>query len=211
MKSHTPKPLVLCEGKEDLLAIQALAVHAGLAGKLVFEQYGGKDNLRNYLKLLKARPEYVRGEYSRILVTRDADTEFSHAWDALKGAVQDVFSVSVASPGDWCPLEDEPAIAAWIIPGPDQAGMMIETLCVESSRLRIPEVCSCLDSFIGCLSGIHGDPIHEKARFAIWTIAARGPEAKDRMSLEYAIPNLPIDWDAAAFAPLRDLLVGISS
>lgn len=210
MKQPTPKPLVLCEGKEDLLVIQALAAHAGIEGKLVFEQYGGKDKLRSYLKNLKARSEYANGEYSKVLVTRDADKDFNSAWDALKGAVQDTFSISPTSPGTWCPNEGQPEIAAWVIPGVGENGM-IETLCVESSRSRIPEVFTCLDSFIGCLNGIHGDPIHEKARFAIWTIAARGPEAKDRMSLEYAIPSLPIDWDAAAFAPLRDLLVGIAS
>lgn len=210
MKPHTPKPLVLCEGKEDLLVIQTLAAHAGIGEKLVFEQYGGKDNLRNYLRLLKARPGYVRGEYSRILVTRDADADFNSAWDAVKGAVQDIFSVNPASPGAWCQIEDAPEIAAWIIPGVGEKGM-IETLCVESSRSKIPEVLACLDSFIECLNGVHGDPVHEKARFAIWTIAARGPDAKGRMSLEYAIPNLPIDWDDTAFTPLRELLVGIAS
>lgn len=63
MKPHTPKPLVLCEGKEDLLVIQTLAKHAGLKGKLMFQQYGGKDKLRAYLHLLKTSPEYTRGEY----------------------------------------------------------------------------------------------------------------------------------------------------
>ena len=210
MKQHTPKPLVLCEGKEDLLVIEALATHAGIQGKLVFEQYGGKDKLRSYLKNLKVRSEYVRGEYSKILVTRDADRDFDSAWDALKGAVQAVFSISPTSPGAWSQIESEPEIAAWVIPGVGEKGM-IETLCVESTRSRIPEVFNCLDSFIGCLEGIQGDQLHEKARFAIWTIAARGPEAKDRMSLEYAIPNLPIDWDDAMFTPLKDLLVGIAS
>jgi hypothetical protein len=61
------------------------------------------------------------------------------------------------------------------------------------------------------LNGLHSEAVHEKARFAIWTIAAQGAGAKDRMSLKYAIPNLPINWDDEAFVPLRELLVGIAS
>lgn len=144
MKPHTPKPLVLCEGKEDKLVIETLADHAGLTGKIVFEDYGGKDNLRNYLRLLKASPEFVRGEYSKILVTRDADTDYASAWDASKGAVRDVFSITPGSLGAWEQIEGGPSITVWIIPGPDQTGM-IETLCVESSRSAIPEVLTCLD------------------------------------------------------------------
>jgi len=73
MKPHTPIPLVLCEGKEDLLVMETLAREAGIGGKLKFKDYGGESNLRKYLVNLKARPEFNRGEFSRILVTRDAD------------------------------------------------------------------------------------------------------------------------------------------
>ena len=79
MKPHTPIPLVLCKGKEDLLVLETLAKQAGLAGKLVFEDYEGESNLRKYLLNLKARPEFRRGEFSRILVTRDADANHHSA------------------------------------------------------------------------------------------------------------------------------------
>lgn len=210
MKPHTPKPLVLCEGKEDLLVIQTLANHAGLEGKLAFQQYGGKNKLRAYLHLLKTSPEYARGEYSRILITRDADSDFEASWQALKDSIVEAFSCEPTSPGEWIKTNDGSGIAAWIIPGPGKTGM-IETLCLESSRAKIPEVFNCLESFVTCLKGIHVEAVHEKARFAIWTIAAQGAGARDRLSLEYAIPNLPIDWDDASFTPLRDLLVGIAS
>lgn len=210
MREHIPKPLVLCEGKEDLLVIQELARRAGLEGKLVFEQYGGKDNLRAYLHTLKVSPEYARGQYSRILVTRDADMNFNSSWDALKGAIKEAFDSEIGEPGIWIKVKDAPDLAAWIVPGPGKTGM-IETLCLESSRTKAPEIFNCLDSFSNCIAGIQSVPLHEKARFEIWTITAQGAGAKGRMSLKYAIPNLPIDWDDAAFTPLRDLLVSISS
>lgn len=210
MKQHTPKPLVLCEGKEDLLVIQALAKHAGLEGKLTFQQYGGKDKLRENLHQLKASPEYARGEYTRILVTRDADIDFESSWQAVKDSIAEAFFCTTAQPGEWSKPEAGPAIAGWIIPGPGKTGM-IETLCLDSSRAKTPEIFVCLDSFVSCLKSLHGEAAHEKARFALWTIAAQGVGAKDRLSLEYAIPNLPINWDDDAFAPLRELLVAITS
>lgn len=210
MKAHMPKPLVLCEGKEDLLVIQALASHVGLGDKLTFQQYGGKDKLRANLHQLKASPEYARGEYSQILITRDADSDFTSSWQALKDSIAEVFSCEPTTPGEWVKHEAEPEIAAWIIPGPGKTGM-IETLCLESSRAKAPEVFKCLDSFVACLAEIHGSESHEKTRFALWTIAAQGAGAQKRLSLERAIPNLPIDWDDATFAPLRDLLVSIIS
>lgn len=138
MKLHTPQPLVLCEGKEDLLVIEALADHAGLGDKLTFLEYGGKDNLRSYLHLLKATPAYVRGEYSKVLVTRDADDNFDSSWAALKGAIGEAFSCEPQEPGE-------------------------------------------------CVKVVGGQ------------------------SLERAIPKLPIDWDDAAFLPLRHLLEDAAS
>lgn len=43
MMPHTPMPLVLCEGKEDRLVMEALAKHAGLEGKLAFQDYAGEN------------------------------------------------------------------------------------------------------------------------------------------------------------------------
>lgn len=210
MKSHTPKALVLCEGKEDLLVIRALANHAGLAEKLAFQQYGGKDQLRANLHQLKTSPEYARGEYSRILVTRDADSDFASSWQALQDAIVEAFSCKPVAPGKWIKREAEPEIAAWIIPGPGKTGM-IETLCLESSRKKSPKILECVDTFMTCLATVHGEQVHEKTRFAIWTIAAQGAGAQKRLSLERAVPMLPIDWDDVACTPLRDLLIATVS
>jgi hypothetical protein len=210
MKQPQPKPLVLCEGNEDLLVMDALANHAGLVGKLAFQQYGGKNRLQDYLHLLKASPEFVRGEYSKILVTRDADLDFGSSWDALKGALKEAFDCDVGEPGVWIKPSEAPEITGWVVPGPGKTGM-IETLCLDSSRTKAPAIFACLDSFANCLAGVHGSVLHEKARFEIWTIAAQGPGAKGRLSLQYAIPNLPIDWDDTTFRPLKDLLVRIAS
>ena len=206
MKPHVPKPLILCEGKEDQLVIEALAKHLGLETEFVIESYDGKDCLKAHLLTLKARPEFSRGEFSKVIVTRDADSDFASAWDAVKAAISSVFACQPNATGEWMALGNGMTITAWVIPGPGQSGM-IETLCMESARTKSPKVFSCLDSFVGCLEGVHGGKLHEKTRFAIWTIAAQGLGAQKRLSLERAIPNLPINWEDEAFSSLKKLMV----
>jgi hypothetical protein len=211
MKLHSSIPLVLCEGKEDRLVMEALAQHVGLEGKLVFEDYGGESKLRSYLSTLKVRPGFRRGEYSHVLVTRDADADFDSAWASVRGSITASFSCEPPDPGTWVPTDDGAQIAGWVIPGPGKSGM-IETLCLDASRSKFPDVFTCLDPFVDCLGKLNdGTPPHEKVRFALWTIIAQGSGAKDRLSLKYALKNLPLDWDDEAFTPLRKLLVKIGS
>jgi hypothetical protein len=209
MNDPVKKPLVLCEGKQDKSVMEELARRAGLQEKLDFREYGGKYRLRDYLNMLKARPEYVSGEYPRILVTRDADDDFGSSWQAIRDAIAEELGCHLDAPGHWVTTNENREIAAWIVPGDGRTGM-IETMCVDSSSEKFPKVNECLELFLECLACVYGAAMHQKARFAIWTIAAQGAGAKDLMSLEYAIPNLPIDWDDEAFKPLRDLLVRVA-
>lgn len=210
MTPHKPIPLVLCEGKEDRLVMEMLAQHAGLEGKLAFQDYGGESKLRAYLATLKVSPEFARGEYSRVLVTRDADANFSGAWASIRDSIKIVFSQTPASPGEWVPSEGGVQISAWVIPGPGKTGM-IETLCLDASRSKSPELFTCLDPFVACLGNLNEGIPHEKVRFALWTIIAQGAGAKDRLSLDRALARLPLDWGDEAFTPLRDLLTELSA
>lgn len=210
MTPHKPIPLVLCEGKEDRLVMEMLAQHAGLEGKLAFQDYGGESKLRRYLATLKVSPEFRRGEFSRVLVTRDADADFDQAWSSLKGSIRAVFSSEPMTPGVWIPTESGSQISAWVIPGPDKAGM-IETLCLEAARAKSPLDFGCLDPLMACLENLQDEKPHEKVRFAIWTIIAQGAGAKKRLSLERAIDHLPLDWGDEAFTPLRELLTKLTT
>lgn len=209
MKAHTPKTLVLCEGKEDMLVMQGLARHAALGELLEFQNYGGETKLRAYLANLKVSPEYSRGEYNKVLVTRDADKDFSSAWQSVADSIRAVFSDMPAKSGEWITSADGVQIAAWIIPGPGQTGM-IETLCLDAARSNSPETFMCLDPFVECLGRMLGEPPHEKVRFALWTIIAQGKAAKDRLSVELALKRISIPWEDEKFSGLRNLLAEIA-
>lgn len=210
MNVHVQKTLVLCEGKEDKLVMQCLAQHAKLEAGLAFEDYGGETNLRSYLANLKVSPEYAKGEYRKILVTRDADRDFDSAWQSVRNSIENVFSHTVMEPGDWVRNEDGVLLSAWVIPGPGQSGM-IETLCLDAARATTPEIFDCLDPFMECIGTLHTEAPHEKVRFALWTIIAQGKTAKDRLSVERALKQIPISWENEAFHGLRKLLEKVAS
>lgn len=193
---------VLCEGKEDRLVMQALAEHAGLGGRLQFEDYRGRDRLRDELRNLKVRPEYTSGALRRLLVTRDANGDPAGAWTSVASAVAEVLRAQVTQPGEWVQIPDGPELTAWVVPGPGRAGM-IETLCLQAGRERDATDFECLDGFVECLETRHRGPVHEKVRFAIWTIVSQGEGAKDRLSMDRAIRRLPMDWSSPIFDELR--------
>lgn len=204
MRAHTPKTLVLCEGKADKLVMECLAKHSGLDQNLKFESYDGSSKLREYLTNLKVSPEFTRGEYAKILVTRDADENYEAAVQSLQNAILEVFSVSVEIPGQWGNLTSGGKITTHVIPGSHQTGM-IETLCLNAARAKNPEQFTCLDHFIDCLEKQWGQRPHEKVRFTIWSIIAQGMLAQDRLSLPYAIKNLDFNWENAAYNDLKQL------
>jgi hypothetical protein len=210
MRAHTPKTLVLCEGKADRLVMESLAAHVGLRQNLVFESYDGESKLRENLANLKVSPEYTRGEYRKILVTRDADDNYVAALTSVHAAIQQVFAQTIENPGDWVDLNSTTKITSWIIPGPNQTGM-IETLCLNAARALNPNQFNCLDAFIQCLEGQWGKRPHEKVRFFVWTIIAQGALAQDRLSPEYAVKNLDFNWDDTAYNGLKELFLSLES
>lgn len=208
MIAHVPLPLVLCEGKEDMLILKEVAKAAGLGDKLRFDQYEGSGKLLPFLANLKVSPEYTRGEYSRILLTCDADNDYEKAWKTLSNAIADIFLCELPEPLARAEQENDPALSAAVISGPDKTGM-IETLCLDSSRTQAGEVFKCLDPLMECLESSQGKRPHEKVRFAMWTIIAQGNDARKRLSVERAISHIPMNWKCTTFAPLVEMLKSV--
>jgi hypothetical protein len=204
-----PAPgLVLCEGKEDKLVIERLARESGIAVEAVaFESYDGESKLRSFLGALKVEGRFSSGELKRVLVTRDADDNPAGMWTSLSNAVNEVFGLAISAPGDWQQTAEGPSVAAWLIPGGGESGM-IETLCMSAATGKARDVFPCLDSFQACLKALReGKDLHQKERFAYWTICGQDSDPRKRLSLERAIDHLEIDWGHQAFAGLKKMLV----
>ena len=206
--NQPPAPgLVLCEGKEDMLVIERLARESGIAAETIsFESYDGESKLPAFLAALKAEGRFASGELKRILITRDADNNPDGKWASLSSAVKTAFGLTVSAPGEWQQSPEGLNIAAWLIPGGGSTGM-IETLCMSAARGNAKDVFPCLDSFQACLEVLRkGKKLHEKERFAFWTICGQDSDPRKRLSLERAIDHLEIDWNHQAFDALRAIL-----
>lgn len=141
--------IVLCEGKEDKQVLECLLADMGI-DQVEVRKYEGKDNLRQALKLLIKSPEFTRGQYTRILVTRDADEDWDSAWASMRDTIQNVFKIQLNDAIEWVPINEDTQITAWVFPGHGQKGM-IETLCLDVARQTNPEAFECLDQYTDCL------------------------------------------------------------
>jgi len=201
--------VVLCEGKDDRQVIECLLVDMGISHVDVRE-YKGKDALRAALDLLKASPEFTRGELSKILITRDADDNWDSAWASLRDNTQAVFGIELPDVNQWTVLNDDTQVAAWIFPGRGKSGM-IETLCLDVARHSNPADFECLDQYALCLEQKHHAKLHEKARFEIWSIAAQTfPAPRRGLSMERVLKKLPLDWKNEMFQETRNILAALT-
>ena len=205
MTPSTQRHLVLCEGKEDRLVLMALVSHLGISEHYRFESYAESGSLRSFLRAVKTLPDFTDGTIRSILVTRDADSNYDDAWRSVSDGILEVFGIALPAAGDWYPLTESRKIAGWVIPGPNRTGM-IETLLLDAQRERESGIFQCVDSVMDCAEKIHGMPMHEKARFYIWTILAQEPGAKDRLTIERALKRMPPDWESDHFKLLSDIL-----
>jgi hypothetical protein len=208
MTPHASKPLVLCEGNEDRIIFEKIAEAAGLGNQIKFLGYGGDSKLSEFLEYIKDSPEYRRGEHSRILVTCDADDDSAKALKRLAAAIRKTFSCELTAPGETLASVDGLPISAWVVPGDGKSGM-IETMCMEASREKSPELFDCIDPLIECLEKNQGAKPHEKVRFAFWTIISQGNTARKRLSVERAIDKVPLDWSCETFSPVRKLFADL--
>jgi hypothetical protein len=141
--------------------------------------------------------------------SREADDSWDAAWQATSEAIREVFDTNVQEPCVWQRVNNETEIAAWIAPGRDCSGM-IETLCLQAVRSENSDTFFCLEQFAACLHERHAGDLHEKEKFAIWSIAAQVKDApRQRLSIPRAISNLNIDWNSPVFAELAAVLRSI--
>lgn len=197
--------LVFCEGDDDIAVMQKVARAEGVSG-LHFESYRGKDKFKDALSVRKNSRDFTSGAIRRMLVTRDADDSWDAAWQATKDAVAEVFGANLQEPGGWQHVNGATEIAAWIAPGRDCSGM-IETLCLKAARSKDSNTFYCLEQLAACLHERHAGDLHEKEKFAIWSIAAQVRDApRQRLSIPRAISYLNIDWKSPVFAEIADAL-----
>ena len=187
--SKTHPKLLLGEGREEEFFLTAIVGHLGLSNTIQVHYYGGKNNLRNFLKALPSRSDFDK--LTSIGITRDADDNIDTAKQAVADAIQNAN------------FRAELSVSMHIFPDNSQAGAL-EALCLDAARQTA--VWSCVESFEKCLleKGIEqlSPTNRDKRLLHVWLSSLKEPWLR----LGEAAKGNHIPFKNPAFTPLCDFL-----
>lgn len=178
--------MLLGEGKEENVFLDALLKHLGISGVQV-ENYGGKSNLSPFLKALKNRSGFARVE--KLSIVRDADDDPASAASSVNNAIaQAAFAADLT-------------VKKLILPGDAQVGAL-ENLCLQAIAGQPIE--TCIEEYMTCAAQATGHTHttttnKAKARIHAWLAAQPKPDLR----LGHAAADGLLDWSSPAFDQLR--------
>src|SRR5436309_10873396 len=178
--------LLLGEGREEEIFLDALLAHLGITGVQI-ERYNGKSNLAPFLKALKNRSGFA--QVVKLSILRDGDDDPVGAESSVTNAIaQAAFQADLT-------------IKTLILPGGMQVGAL-ENLCLQSIAGQPIE--SCVEEYISCAARATGynhttTTNKAKARVHAWLAAQPRPDLR----LGNAAAAGLIDWSSPAFDQLK--------
>ena len=139
-KFNANKPYaIICEGMDEFLFLIHYLNYLEIHEVDKFQDchhvmnFGGIDDLKNKLKMIKSFPNYqtVKG----ILIVRDAEKDAKAACNSLIDIIQQIWGVKIDSDGTIKISDDDIKIGFFLLPGFDDSGNYrngtLEDLCLE--------------------------------------------------------------------------------
>lgn len=190
---------VLVEGNDDVRLFRALAKHLGISDIQV-NQYGGRDNLRPFIRTFGVLPEFAN--VKALAIVADANSDRNATEQRIRGALS-----AVGLPGPRRPLEvlaqDNMRVCYLVVPHEAESGM-IEDVCLAS--VQADPAIDCVERYFECIKQTNvGGPREvwlAKARLHAFLASRERPDLR----LGEAADNGIWDFGADAFRPLKDLL-----
>ena len=198
-KVEVPR-LIIGEGSHDAFFLRALLRHCGL-GDIQTGHYGGKDNLRRALAVLRTQTEVA---LEALGITADADDvaadSFQRVCDALEGK-------GYTPPSRLGEFSDgKPRVGVFLMPDNVSPGMM-ETLCLQSVDSDPAVVC--VDQYFKCVAqNTRREPAankRDKARAHAWLASQPKPDKHCGLAAEEGY----WDFDSPALEPLRKFVMAL--
>ncbi len=199
----TKPGVLLCEGQDEVVFFEAWFSELGIADVQVVP-YDGKTQLAQFLADLTKIPG--QSAVKQMAIIRDAD-------DNAQGAIESVHGAIAAAPEAIRALSP----TSFILPDNASPGAL-ESLWLSSMAGH--PMATCVEEFFRCIEGKGWKPSlshskNDKARAQLWIatkdipnarfghVAARGRKSTDGSSTK----EKWIDFEHAAFQPLRDFLL----
>ena len=198
LRIEQPKQL-LVEGNDDVCLFRALATHLGIADIQV-NQYGGRDNLRPFLRTFSALAEFA--SVKALAVVADANSNRNATEQRIRGALS-----AAGLPSPRRPLEvlarGDLRVCYLVVPH-DAASGMIEDVCLES--VQVDPAIDCVEQYFECIrqTNLPGPKKVRMAKARLHAFLASREEPHLRLG-EAADQGI-WDFGADAFRPLKGLL-----
>ena len=190
-----PKLLVV-EGADDARLFNALLRHIGVSGIQVVDA-GGKDNIRQTLKVIPSSPNYSK--VSSIGVVRDADANADGALQSVQDALK---AANLPSPDAPLSLVGTAIRVAVLIAPHGEPSGAIEDVCLES--VAGDAAMGCVRDYFSCLNdnGVEqlGNMPKAEAQAFLASRERPGLRLGEAASAGYW------DFEHAAFDPFKRLL-----
>lgn len=188
--------LLVVEGADDARLFNALLRHIGVSGIQVLNA-GGKDNIRQMLKVIKQSPGYSK--VSSIGVVRDADANAGSALQSVQDALRDANLPSPDAPLSLAGTDRR--VAVLIAPHGESSGT-IEDVCLES--VAGDAAMGCVQGYFSCLNnnGVEQPGNMRKAEAQAFLASRERPGLRLGEAAEAGY----WDFEHAAFDPFKRLL-----
>jgi len=197
-----PRPIaeprqIVVEGSDAEAFFKALLRAMGLGGMQV-QNFGGKDELRGFLKAL-SKSSGFRGQVVSLGIIRDAETNPASAFQSVCDALR---HVGLTAPHNPESLEGSgPQVAVLILPNATTAGML-ETICLQA--VADHPAMQCVHDYFDCVNRRLGLLPNNMPKARVQAFLASRP--KPGLRLGEAAEAGYWDWDNPVFDHVKRFL-----
>jgi len=196
-KAITRPKLLVVEGSDAFVFFLELLRYLNLAQIIEVRNFGGVDELPNFLETMVITPGF--SQITSFGIVRDAekgtvDSAFQSARNSLKRVgLSEPKKLMVAT-------ESSPRVSVFVLPDCKSRGMLA-TLCLQS--VSTDQVFPCIETFFQCVEKAVGLPTKmEKARLHAYLASRPEPH----LSFQQATVAHYWPWDHPVFDPVKDFL-----
>jgi len=189
--------LLLVEGQDAFQFFKALVRHLNLLNEIEIRNFGGVEELSDYLRTLLATSGF--SNVTSLGVIRDAETNSDSAFESVCNSLRQVGLSVPQQPG--VPVAGTPDISVFILPDGSNPGML-ETLCLQA--IASDPVIPCIEEFFQCVQDRSGTGSNNPSKAHLHTFLACRPEPGLLLGQAAHRGYLPLD--SPAFDNLRQFV-----
>ncbi|MCR5487725.1 MAG: hypothetical protein K6F35_09395 [Lachnospiraceae bacterium] len=201
--------LLLCEGRDaegfliNYLGSKALAKDQRFSNEIQVLDFGGNENLSNFLMSLKNMDRF--DQVTSMAVIRDAEKDYSKACQEVSGSLRKCGFISSEKCGVWSHDDKGLKVGFVLFPLNSCAGTL-EDLCLRIlSENNFKDILSSIDLFLKAMETSYERGYRRKHKNKLHTYLSSSDEYVT-MPLGLASSAGAFDWDSSELEPLKCFL-----